>query len=176
MAIKNKGKTKQRPVARGPRHEPVPVPKPFAQRRWVQLTTLFIVGVLVTLFVFWGWHGWRTYQADDRAAQELATRQTALAKWKGILESQISNVGQLQSNVPPVIGSDIAGAVQALAKHKKVAAKPADLQSSSRTLENVAKQVQAFDLAGTISEQGFDIGESTTLTSSKSDMISGLQL
>jgi len=176
MAIKSKGKTKQRSVARGPRREPVPVPKPFAQRRWVQLVSMVIVGVLVTLFVFWAWHGWRTYRANDRAAHELSTRQAALSQWKAILESQISNVGQLQSNVPPIIASDITAAVQALTAKKTVATKAADLTSSSKALANVAKQVDNFDLAGTITEQGFDLGASTALTSSKSELVAGLQL
>src|SRR5204862_294995 len=75
----------------------------------------FVAGVLVTLFVFWGWHGWRGYQADHRAAQELATRQQALSKWKAVLEAQITAVGQLQGSVPPTVATDITAAVQALA-------------------------------------------------------------
>src|SRR5262249_31352699 len=100
MAIKSKskGKAKQRSAARGPRHEPVPAPKPVAQRRWVQLTALFIAGILATVFVLWGWNGWRGYQDDHRAASELTTRQQALGKWKAVLEAQVSSIGQLQGN------------------------------------------------------------------------------
>src|SRR6266496_650331 len=98
MAIKNKGKTKQRSVARGPRHEPVPVPVPFVRRRWVQLVAMFIVGVLALSAVLWAWNGFRRYRNDDKAAQELTTRQEALGKWKAVLEAQVSGVGQLQGD------------------------------------------------------------------------------
>ena len=176
MSIKSKGKTKQRSVARGPRRAPVPVPKPFAQRRWVQFTALFVAGVLVTLFVFWGWHGWRGYQADHRAAQELATRQQALSKWKAVLEAQITAVGQLQGSVPPTVATDITAAVQALASGEPPPSTSADLQTSASALGKAAKALDDFDLAGTITEQGFDARASTALTSSKVELIQALRL
>jgi hypothetical protein len=178
MAIKSKskGKAKQRSVARGPRHEPVPVPKPFAQRRWVQLTALFIAGILATVFVLWAWNGWRGYQDDHRQARELSTRQQALGKWKAVVEAQVSSVGQLQGNSPPVVATDITAAVQALAKGDQPKTSASDLGASGDALGTAAKQIGDFDLAGTITEQGFDVGAATALTSSKAELVQALGL
>ena len=170
MAIKSKGKTKQRSVARGPRHEPVPVPVPFFRRRWVQLVSMFIVGVLALSAVLWAWNGFQGYRADDRAAQELSSRQKALGQWKAVLEAQVTAVGQLQGNVPPIVASDVSSAVDDLAKGKKPSASAASLASSADELRNVAKAIEKFDLAGTISGQGFDATASTALTSSKTEL------
>src|SRR4029450_9524432 len=104
MAIKSKGgRTKQRSVARGPRHEPVPVPVPFFRRRWVQLVSMFIVGVLALSAVLWAWNGFQGYRSDDRAAQELATPQVGVGRGKAIVEAQVSAVGTLQGEVPPAV-------------------------------------------------------------------------
>jgi hypothetical protein len=176
MAIKNKGKTRQRPAARGPRHEPVPVPKPFAQRRWVQLTALFIVGVLVTLFVLWAWRGWRSYRSDDREAQELSTRQQALGQWKAVVEGQVASVGQLQGGVPPIIATDITAAVKALADGNDPKVKAADLEASGAALGTAATTIDDFDLASAITEHGFDAAAATALTSSKAELVDGLKL
>jgi len=176
MAIKNKGKTKQRSVARGPRHEPVPVPKPFAQRRWVQLTTLFVVGVFAMTVFVWATNGLRKDRASKDAANELITRQKALSSWKTVVESQISAVGQLQGDVAPTVASDISAAVQALATGKDPSAKPADLEASAKELGKAAKAINTFDLADAITQQGFDIAGSTALTSSKAELVQGLQL
>jgi hypothetical protein len=176
MAIKNKGKTKQRSVARGPRHEPVPVPVPFVRRRWVQLVAMFIVGVLALSAVLWAWNGFRRYRDDDRAAQELTTRQEALGKWKAVLEAQVSGVGQLQGDIPPTVASDITAAVQGLAKGQDPSTKPGDLQSSADALGKAAKAINGFDLATTITEQGFDLEASTALTSSKEELIQAIRL
>src|SRR5436190_8837341 len=134
MAIKSKGKTKQRSAAKGPRHEPVPVPVPFFRRTWVQLVSMFIVGVLALSAVLWAWSGIQGYRADDRAAQELASRQKALGQWKAVLEAQVTAVGQLKGNVPPIVASDISAAVDDLAKGNGPSARPADLTSSADEL------------------------------------------
>jgi hypothetical protein len=176
MAIKNKGKTKQRPVARGPRHEPVPVPKPFAQRRWVQLTAIFVAGTLVTLLVLGTWTHWQNLRADDRAAQELSTRQAALSQWKAQVEGQVSSVGQLQGSPPPIVATDISAAVQALGKGTDPKSTASALTASAGALGAAAKAIDGFDLAGAITEHGFDLEASTALTSSKAELVQGFTL
>jgi hypothetical protein len=171
MAIKSKGRNKQRSVARGPRHEPVPVPVPFFRRRWVQLVSMFIVGVLALSAVLWAWNGIQGYRDDDRAAQELASRQKALGQWKAIVEAQVTAVGQLQGNVPPIVASDVSAAVDDLGKGKTPSTQPADLTSSADELGQVAKTIEDFDLAGTIANQGFDAAGSTAVTSSKTELV-----
>jgi hypothetical protein len=176
MAIKSKGKPKQRSVARGPRRGPVPVPKPIVQRRWVQLIAVFVVGLFAMTVFVWATNGLRTDRAGNQAAQDLATRQAALGKWKAVVESQISAVGQLKGDVPPIVASDIGAAVQALAKGNDPNAKPQDLRSSADELGKVAKAIEDFDLAGTITQQGFDAAAATALTSSKAELSSALRL
>jgi hypothetical protein len=171
MAIKNKGKTKQRSVARGPRHDPVPVPVPFVRRRWVQLVSMFIVGVLALAGVLWAWNGFQGYREDDRSAQELASRQRALGQWKAVVEAQVTAVGQLQGDAPPVVASDVSAAVDALGKGNDPSATAASLSSSAKELGRVAKAIDDFDLATTISNQGFDAQGSTALTSSKTELV-----
>jgi hypothetical protein len=176
MSIKSKGKAKQRPVSRGPRREAVPVPKPFVQRRWVQLTAIFVVGVFAMTVFVWATNGLRRDRASNRAAQELSTRQQALSQWKTVVESQFSALGQLQGAVAPIVASDITAAVQALAKGEDPTAQPKDLESSAAEFKRASKTIDDFDLAGTISGQGFDAAGSTALTSSKVELLQALRL
>jgi hypothetical protein len=176
MSIKSKGKTKQRPVSRGPRREPVPVPKPFVQRRWVQLTAIFIVGAFAMTVLVWATNGLRRDRASNQAAQELSTRQKALSQWKTVVESQFSALGQLQGAVPPVIASDVSAAVQALDKGQDPTPTATDLESSANELAGAAKTIDDFDLPQTIAGQGFDAAGSTALTSSKEELVQALRL
>jgi hypothetical protein len=176
MSIKSKGKTKQRPVSRGPRRDPVPVPKPFVQRRWVQLTAIFIAGVFAMMVFVWATNGLRRDRASNRAAQELSTRQKALSQWKTVVESQFSALGQLQGAVPPIIASDISAAVQALDKGQDPTAQAKDLESSANELAKAAKTIDDFDLPTTIADQGFDVAGATALTSSKAELVQALRL
>jgi hypothetical protein len=176
MSIKSKGKTKQRPVSRGPRREPVPVPKPFVQRRWVQLTAIFIVGVFAMTVFVWATNGLRRDRASNQAAQELSSRQKALSQWKTVVESQFSALGQLQGAVPPIVASDISAAVQALDKGKDPTSQAKDLESSANELAKAARTINDFDLPSTIANQGFDAAGSTALTSSKEELVQALRL
>lgn len=176
MAIKSKGKTKARPASKGPRRGPVPVPKPFAQRRWVQLTVLFIVGILTMTVFVWATNGLRRERASNQAATDLASRQQALSKWKAILEPQITAVGELKGDIPPTVASDVTAAVAALASGRPTTAKPGALTGSARGLGTAAKAIDSFDLAGTITEQGFDVASAAALTSSKAEIVEGLRL
>jgi len=176
MAIKSKGKTKARPASKGPRHGPVPVPKPFAQRRWVQLTAVFIAGLLGMMVLVWTTNGLRRERASRQAATDLASRQQALSRWKAVLEPQITAVGQLQGDTPPTVASDVTAAVTALAAGKDAKTKPAVLTSSAKALGKAAAAIDSFDLAGTITEQGFDVAASGALTSSKAEIVEALRL
>jgi hypothetical protein len=141
MAIKSKGKTKARPASKGPRRGPVPVPKPFAQRRWVQLTALFIAGLLAMTVFVWATNGLRRERASNQAATDLASRQQALSKWKAILEPQITAVGELKGDIPPTVASDVTAAVAALASREATTAKPGALTGSAKGLGTAAKAI-----------------------------------
>ena len=176
MAIKSKGKTKARPAPKGPRHGPVPVPKPFAQRRWVQLTALFIAGVLAMMVFVWATNGLRRERANTKAAADLASRQQALSQWKAILEPQITAVGQLHGDIPPTVATDVTAALTALTSKKTTTTKAAALDSSAKELARAAAAIDKFDLAGTITEKGFDVGSAGDLTASKVEIVEALHL
>jgi hypothetical protein len=175
MAIKSKGKTKARPAPKGPRHGPVPVPKPFAQRRWVQLTALFIAGILAMMVFVWATNGLRRERANTKAATDLASRQQALSQWKAILEPQITAVGQLHGDIPPTVASDVTAALTDLVSKKTTTTK-AGLDSSATELARAAAAIDKFDLAGTITEKGFDVAAAGDLTASKVEIVEALHL
>jgi len=176
MAIKSKGKTKARPASKGPRHGPVPVPKPFAQRRWVQLTALFIAGILAMMVFVWATNGLRRERANSKAATDLASRQQALSQWKAILEPQITAVGQLHGDIPPTVASDVTAALTDLVSKKTTTIKAKALDSSANELARAAAAIDKFDLAGTITEKGFDVAAAGDLTASKVEIVEALHL
>jgi hypothetical protein len=176
MAIKSKGKTKARPAPKGPRHGPVPVPKPFAQRRWVQLTALFIAGILAMMVFVWATNGLRRERANSKAATDLASRQQALSQWKAILEPQITAVGQLHGDIPPTVASDVTAALTDLVSKGTTTTKAKALDSSARELSRAAAAIDRFDLAGTITEKGFDVAAAGDLTASKVEIVEALHL
>jgi hypothetical protein len=176
MAIKSKGKTKARPAPKGPRHGPVPVPKPFAQRRWVQLTALFIAGILAMMVFVWATNGLRRERANTKAATDLASRQQALSQWKAILEPQITAVGQLHGDIPPTVASDVTAALTDLVSKKTTTTKAGALDSSATELARAATAIDKFDLAGTITEKGFDVAAAGDLTASKVEIVEALHL
>ena len=176
MSIKSKGKTKARPAPKGPRHGPVPVPKPFAQRRWVQLTALFITGILAMMVFVWATNGLRRERANTKAATDLASRQQALSQWKAILEPQITAVGQLHGDIPPTVGSDVTAALTDLVSKKTTTTKAKALDSSANELARAAAAIDNFDLAGTITEKGFDVAAAGDLTASKVEIVEALHL
>jgi hypothetical protein len=176
MAIKSKGKTKARPAPKGPRHGPVPVPKPFAQRRWVQLTALFIAGILAMMVFVWATNGLRRERANTKAATDLASRQQALSQWKAILEPQITAVGQLHGDIPPTVATDATAALTDLVSKGTTTTKAKALDSSAKELARAAAAIDKFDLAGTITEKGFDVAAAGDLTASKVEIVEALHL
>ena len=81
MAIKGKGKTKNRQPARAPRRTPVPVKPPFFARRWVQLVAALLIGMGIVWFLVWVTNGIRASRDSDQAAKiaipRIAQRRTS---------------------------------------------------------------------------------------------------
>jgi hypothetical protein len=70
----------------------------------------------------------------------------------------------------------VTAAVTALASGKATTAKAGALTGSATGLGTAAKAIDTFDLAGTITEQGFDVASAAALTSSKAEIVEGLRL
>ena len=111
MAIKGKGKTKSRQAPRAPRHEPVVVKKPFAQRGWVRGLVLFLCGVLVLSVTWWAYEGIDKQRNASKAASAQALQREAISAWKVNLEGTLSSVGQVQGGATPQIATDVGTAI-----------------------------------------------------------------
>jgi hypothetical protein len=175
MAIKGKGKTRQRTVARAPRREPVPVPVPFAMRLWVRLVAATIFGALLFMFGVWVTNGIRQNSAEEEAASDASKRSAALTTWKAELEGRIGKLGQIQPGVPPAISPQVTAAAAALAAGDEVTVTTDDLKSARAALAEEAKGLGDFDLSGTIGEQGFDRAQVEEILTSRTLIVRGLQ-
>ncbi len=177
MAIKGKTKTKgKRPQARAPRREPVPVPKPVYQRRWVQVTAAFLLGMGVLLFAGWVRSNLREDRASAKAAEQLATQRQAVEQWKGVVEGQIATVGQIQTGSlqPPTVASEVTSALATLVKGRDKGVTADTLASKQKALKNAADQIGTFKLSDAIVGKGFEGGPTEYLLSSQTELASTL--
>lgn len=151
MAIKGKGKTKSRGVAKAPRRAPVPVPVAWYQRRWVQVTVAVVVGFLAFWLLTWVIDGVQ----ENRAEEERAAQRTILETWQAQIETEIGAVGQFRDPVPPVIAPQVRTAAQQIAKGKPADISPEELDDLAGSLEGSATAVEGYPLADAIRDQGF---------------------
>src|SRR6266581_2032706 len=95
MAIKGKARTRNRPkqVARAPRREPVEVKPPLFQRRWLQLTATFILGVLAMSVIVWVVTNLHRDHAQQEAADAASKRHAASLAWQGAVQQAFKPVG-----------------------------------------------------------------------------------
>lgn len=175
MAIKGKGKTKSRQVSRAPRHEPVPVKKPFAQRGWVRGLVLFMCGVLVLSVTWWAYEGIDKQRNASKAASAEGQQREAVSAWKVNLEGTLSSVGQVQGGATPQIGADIGTAITNLAKGSAAGVTAKQLAAEADNLEKAAKTLTAFDLTGTIGNHGFDATQTDLITTIQPEIAQGLR-
>jgi hypothetical protein len=177
MAIKGKTKTRsKRPQARAPRREPVPVPKPVYSRRWVQLTAAFLLGIGVLLFAGWVRGNLRDDRARDKAARELAAQRQVVQEWKGIVEGQVSTVGQIQTGSlqPPAVASGVTAALSALSQGKDKGVTADALAKTRKALKAAADQIETFTLSEAISGKGFEGGPAEFLLTSQTELAGAL--
>lgn len=178
MAIKgkSKAKSKARPATRPPRREPVVVKPPLFQRRWVQVTAALLVGFFAAMVLVWVTNGLRQNKVDAQAADDAASRRAAATAWQREVESQVGTVGTLQQGVPPVVLPDMNAAIDALVKGTVPPTAGDTFQGASKDAAAVVKALTAFDLAGTIQDHGFDVGQALTFTDSRDRLINALIL
>ena len=184
MAIKGKRKPKSKPAARAPKRAPVQVAPPWPQRRWVQVTAAFLVGLLAMSLFVWITNGLRQNQAEADAAASAsaqadaaATKLKAATAWQTAAEGAFALVGTPNQGLPPTIFADLSAAIDTMTSK---GTPPADAEQTFADAQANAKkaldQLTAFDLVGTIRNQGFDELQAASFTNSKERMIEGLQL
>jgi len=175
MAIKGKGKTKARQVARAPRRAPVEVPKPLFRRTWVQVIAAALLGALAVMLLVWITNSLRAsgQESDEAAARER--RQDALATVRSEFESQVATVGQIQDPLGPVLAPQIREAADALAKGKDSPVITEELVQLAGDLETAATTLEDYDLTGTIRDQGFNLAQTEALIASRAQLVAALR-
>ena len=175
MAIKGKGKTRPKQQARAPKHGPVPVPKPFAQRTWVRVMASFIAGVFLMSMCWWVWEGLDKNRNQKAAAADRAQQQQAIQTWRTTLEGAVSSVGQVQGATPPQVAPSLAPAIDAIAKGTDPGATADDLTTLAGQLNDAAKKLEKFKVADTIANHGFDSIQVQVITSAHDELAAGLR-
>lgn len=174
MAIKGKGKTRSRQVARAPRRGPVPVPVPFFLRRWVQVLLAFIVGVGAMTMLVWATNGIReNRRAEDDAAAEISQK-AAVEEWRAKVDVQLQTVGALQYPNPPLVGEQLATVLGQMVRGEETTVTAEQLQKDADALRAAAKELGGVDLQALILDKGFDVGETEWLLLSRSEMARAL--
>ncbi|MGE5226784.1 MAG: hypothetical protein ACM3OO_07895 [Planctomycetaceae bacterium] len=175
MAIKGKGKTKNRQPARAPRRAPVPVKPPLFARRWVQVVAALLIGMGIVWFLVWVTNGIRASREADQAAKTTAQQKAALQQWQSVVEQQVGTVGQLQQQgVPPTIAPQVAATGAALAAGKPPTTTSADLKSSAAALQKAAKTMTTFNLSTTIRSKGFTTSQADGILTAQTHLADAL--
>jgi len=160
MAIKGKGKTRTRQVARAPRHEPVEVKPPLLMRRWVQLVGACVAGVLVVLIAIWVTNGLRSDRAKHDATAQASAQREAGTKWKTELEGQIRAAGGSvvpDSPTAPTMFTSVGDAITGLQKGQPPAHAADALSKAEDAAATGNKALTGFALSDAVRGKGFDV-------------------
>lgn len=171
MAIKGKKKPKQRSAPRPPRREPVAVPTPFLHRRWVQLTAGFLVGVLAMVVFVWVTNSLRADDAATEAADDAAKRRVAATAYQQAVRSAFGEVGVVDPGVAPTIFVEMDTALDAMAEGKPPAGAETTFERAAADAAKARKELAAFDVTGTIADQGFDAIAAGSFTGSAETLV-----
>jgi hypothetical protein len=182
MAIKGKSKTKSRPrpAARAPRHEPVVVKPPLLARRWVQVAAALVAGVLIMLFVIWATNNVReerrTNAATAAAEKAGASKRSAGLAWQSQVEGAVSRLGTVNPSVTPDVFKSLNAAIDQMVKQGTVPAPARRIfQAGAKSAEKSVNALKNFDLATTIASKGFDVAEAEYFTESRDRLVAAIQ-
>jgi len=164
MAIKGKGKSKSRGVAKPPRREPVPVPVPFIARPWIRIVTAFLVGIAVSWFAIWVTNGLRTSREAEEATAELEAQRQALQSWQAEVEAEVGAVGEFQDPSPPAIAASVRTAIRDLEGDGDTSVTADALRTLAGDLDAAADALEGFPLADQIRDKGFGPEADTIIT------------
>lgn len=176
MAIKGKGRTRGRQVARAPRRAPIEVKPPFFMRRRVQVSLAFTAGILVMLLAVWVTNGLRQQGAKDRAKAEAAKQRTAALRWQTEVEGVLGKVGTLAPGAPPTLLPTIGPTIGTLQKGKLPPGAAASLKTAQGDAQGAIGPLQKFALADDLRGKGFDQGEVNYFLNSQKRLVEALQL
>jgi hypothetical protein len=180
MAIKGKGKTRPRRAPKPPRHAPVPVKPPVFARRWVQVTAAFALGFLVMMFLVWVTNGLREQSRIDRSrareAAELQRTRGVVQDWSGVVDAEITEIGQATGpGIPPTLLPAASAAIDGVAAGDDVRGAAATLDEAGSGLASAIEALDAYELVDKIRDKGFDIPQTNYLLNSKTKILEGLR-
>ncbi len=176
MAIKGKKRSKQRSAPKAPRRAPVAVPAPFLQRRWIQVTAAFLVGLFATILFVWITNSLRASDAEEAAADETAKRLAAATAYQQAVRGAFSRVGVVDPGLTPTIFPEMDAALDGLADGDPPPDAEATFEQATADAAKARKELASFDLTDTIADQGFDAVEATAFTSSDRALVEALDL
>jgi hypothetical protein len=174
MAIKGKGRTRPKRVAKAPRREIVRVKPPFFLRRWVQACGAFVLGVLVSIFGIWLTNGLRESADRDAEAASQATARAAVQAWNDRLARDVAGVGVVSAGAPPVLLPEAASAIDDLVARKDVDEKILD--DAHDAVRAALEAIQGFELTDTIRDQGLDVAETNYVLNSRDKVVEALSV
>jgi hypothetical protein len=177
MAIKGKGKTKARPVARAPRREPVVVKPPVWARRWVQLTSMFVVGLLVAALIGWVVGNLNKEEEATADAAKASRKTSALQQWQAAVDGAFGTVGTVSQAEAPVVLPDLATAVISLGKGEVPDGSAKKLGGLAKSARAAEKQLSQFDASTAISNaDAFSSFEALKIVDSQENLVLSLDL
>ena len=178
MAIKGKGRTKTKRVARAPRREPVAVKPPFFHRRWVQVLGAALGGAAIVLIGVWVARGLHKDQADTQSRNQARTKLAAAQAWKGTVEQALQKVSTpSKTGAPPSVLLQLDSAFAALGKPGPAPKKLAQALRAAESLATSASDtLRGFDVSGAVANKGFVAVEVNSFLDSQQQMAEAMQL
>ena len=180
MAIKGKGKTKARQVAKGPRRAPVPVKPPLFTRRPVQVVGAFVLGILAMMFLVWVTNGLREQDRADRArereAGKLERTRSVVEAWQVTVEGAVGAIGTVTPGAPLSLLPAASAAIDGVAAGDDVRGAAGTLSEAGDGLTSAISSLDDYALVDRIRDKGFDVTQTNYLLNSKTKMLEALRI
>jgi hypothetical protein len=175
MAIKGKGRARQRQPVRAPRRGPVPVPVPFARRRSVQVVAAFVAGLLLFWGGIWLTNGLREQRATEGQREEELQRRQAGSAWNNLVESEVGTIGSTQEGRPPTILPQVRETITELRTDGPPNATER-LEEAATAAEEASAAIREFGLSQTLRDKGFDEAGVLRFLSARDELVTAIEL
>lgn len=180
MAIKGKGRTRSRQVTRAPRREVVEVRRPILSRRWFQILSAFVVGILAMMFWVWVTNGLRESSLSERTRTDEAARlertRRVVQAWQAVVVAEVGTIGTITPGMPPALLPEAAAVIDRRASGKASPEAAGVLNEAERALSDAISTLEGYQLPEEIRGKGFRLADTNYLLNSKSKMVDGLKL
>jgi len=177
VAIKGKGRTRSKHVARAPRPVVVPVKPPLLLRRPVQVAGAFLAGAGLVAFVVWFANGLRAERAASAAAERDRTREAAVREYQARVQAILAPIGQPATPVRFDVLPTFSAGLERLADGKATPSEVADqAEQAARAAERAADQLRAMKLDDLLRDKGLTLARVNYVLNSRRRMAQGLEL